>query len=119
MASSATGLEQILADLKRIMDTVSGPGLSSIMQEAGTAGVQEAQSRARVDTGAMRDATTWTQEGNTAGKLGSSVDYAAANELGTSKMSAQPFITPGALVVVEKIKEGLNSAISSGSKGAV
>jgi len=119
MPSSATGLEKILADLQRIADAVSGPGLADVMTEAGQAGTQEAQSRVRVRTGALRSSIHWEQQGNTSGKLGSDLDYAAAQEFGTSRFSGQAYIEPGAQVVVEKIKEGLNQAISSGSKGAV
>jgi HK97 gp10 family phage protein len=115
MPSSATGLEKILADLKRLEDAVSGPGLASIMTEAGQAGTQEAQARVRVRTGALRSSIHWEQQGNTAGKLGSNLDYAAAQEFGTSRFSGQAYITPGAEVTVAKIKEGLDKAVKSGT----
>ena len=115
MASSATGLEKILADLKRLEDAVSGPGLASIMSEAGQAGTQEAQARVRVRTGALRSSIHWEQQGNTTGKLGSDLDYAAAQEFGTSRFSGQAYIEPGAQVVVEKVKEGLDKAVKSGT----
>lgn len=113
MPMTVQGAEQIIAQLNKIAQALSPSSIQSIMEQGGSEGEADAKSRARVDTGAMRDATVWQQEGPYSATLGSDVDYAAFNELGTSRMSAQPFITPGATTAVRAITEALAQALSS------
>lgn len=112
MPTQVTGAEQIIAQLNKIALALSPSRIQSIMEQAGFAGEAEAKGRARYRTGAMRAATKWTQQGPDIGTIGSSVNYAIYNELGTYKMSAQPFIAPGALVVKDQIMVQLSSLLS-------
>jgi len=107
MPTSVVGADKIISDINKILQALSPGNIGSIMNEGGREGESEAKSRARVRTGRMRDSTKWQQQGPYSGTLGSDVDYAAANELGTSRMSAQPFITPGATVAVQAITKAL------------
>lgn len=71
--------------------------IESAMEETAQAAVAEARSRARVDTGAMRDsieATVERRNGAVEMVLGVGVDYGVYHELGSSRISAQPMIRP-------------------------
>jgi HK97 gp10 family phage protein len=54
-----------------------------------------AKSMARVDTGNMRSSIQG-QAGGLTGRVNAGAEYSIYNEYGTSKMSAQPFMTPAA-----------------------
>src|SRR5215211_6446070 len=66
------------------------------LDETAAAARAEAQRRARVDTGAMRDSigaiVTTTGSGRRKMVLSLGVPYGIYNELGTSRMSAQPML---------------------------
>lgn len=67
------------------------------LAETGQAAKQEAQRRARVDTDAMRDSIDFTVSGGSAARiltLSVGTDHGLVNEIGTSRMSAQPMIRP-------------------------
>lgn len=52
-----------------------------------------AKALAPVDTGRLRNSISHTVDGDTA-YIGSNVEYAPYQELGTSKMKAQPYLKP-------------------------
>lgn len=70
------------------------PGVAAASLRKGAAGREAARSRARVDTGAMRDGIEVTPVGAAGARVTSTVDHSAFNEYGTSRMSAQPFMRP-------------------------
>lgn len=49
-----------------------------------------------VDTGRLRNSITHAQTGDQEETIGSNVEYAPYVELGTSRMSARPFLAPAA-----------------------
>ena len=55
-----------------------------------------AKALAPVDTGKLRDSIDAQQEGPAAWVVGPHTDYDIYVELGTSKMAAQPYLTPAA-----------------------
>lgn len=56
----------------------------------------EAKRRAPVDTGRLRASITHDSDA-TGAIVGTNVEYAPFQELGTSKMQAQPFLVPAAM----------------------
>lgn len=59
--------------------------------------VGKAKLLTRVDTGTLRSSIIDEQESSSekvTSQFGTNIEYGIFNELGTSKMSAQPFITP-------------------------
>jgi HK97 gp10 family phage protein len=54
----------------------------------------EARANAPVRTGALRDSIEMTVVSDEAAQVSVGVDYGVYQEFGTSKMSAQPFLTP-------------------------
>lgn len=67
-----------------------------------------AKSRARVDTGAMRAGIGVEMSGPLSGEVIGHADYTIYNELGTSKMAAQPMLTPAA----EEARPGFMAAMA-------
>ena len=57
------------------------------------AGVEAARRYVPVDTGALRDSIRSEQDGSE-GEYGSDLEYSIYVEMGTSKMSAQPYLRP-------------------------
>ena len=55
---------------------------------------KDAKARAPVDTGKLRDSITYNKTGEYEYQIGSDVEYAIFQELGTVKLSAQPFLRP-------------------------
>lgn len=70
----------------------------------------DAQARSRVDTGEMRAGWTafntdpWTYE------LSNKVEHAIYNEFGTSRMSAQPMLTPSIENAAQRLPKALAEA---------
>lgn len=83
------------------------PGMATLARAAVGAAVQkavfdveaQAKTRARVDTGAMRNSIHGEMTGEAEGQVSTGVDYAIYNEYGTAHMPAQPFMTPAAEAV--------------------
>lgn len=91
----------------------------SIKQGLTMVGIQvkaDATYLAPVDLGNLRRSIYYSVEGSEYVEIGSPVEYAAFQEFGTSKMEAQPFLTPAVnqnrefikTVLKGEIKEGLN-----------
>lgn len=55
-----------------------------------------AKSNAPVDTGALQNSITGEMTGALSGQVRATAEYAAYVELGTRKMSPQPYMTPAA-----------------------
>jgi HK97 gp10 family phage protein len=55
-----------------------------------------AKIRCPVDTGALRASIQSEMTGDTSGVVGTNIEYAPFVEFGTSKMAAQPYMTPAA-----------------------
>jgi HK97 gp10 family phage protein len=84
--------------------------LDEAMNAAADVGKQVAQSLARVDTGEMRS-KVYTDVRDQQIILGDDSDHAVYNELGTSKMSAQPFLVPGAVAAGDELKKQLEGVL--------
>lgn len=87
------------------------------MQETAEAAKAEAQSRARVDTGAMRDSIEAEVSGTSGRRtmvLSIGVDYGIYHELGTSRISAQPMIRPAIDVEAPKLTQRIRAAMGGG-----
>lgn len=69
---------------------------------------------APVDTGLLRTSIEYKVEGAEYVEIGTSVEYAAFQEFGTSKMEAQPFLTPSVNQNREFIKAVLKNTIKEG-----
>jgi HK97 gp10 family phage protein len=82
----------------------------------GQAIVARAQAIVPIDTGALRDSITYRIE-HTGGQwhiiVGAYTDYALFVELGTVRMSAQPYLRPAVDQIVAHIASELQSAIAA------
>jgi HK97 gp10 family phage protein len=86
------------------------------LHHAGEDGKQIARSLARVDTGEMRDSIDFTVEGSGAVvslTLSVGTDHGYFNEVGTSRMSAQPMIRPAIDAVGPRLGEYIGAAQGS------
>lgn len=87
--------------------------IESAMDETGVVAVGVAKSLARVDTGEMRDSIAYTVERTQPAQLTLTLsvgtDHGLFNELGTSKMSAQPMIRPAADQEFPKLPQRINA----------
>jgi HK97 gp10 family phage protein len=83
--------------------------------ESSEALAESARSFAPVDTGRLRDAIVGESDGTTGEVFVDGVDYASYVEFGTSKMVAQPFLTPAAEIEREQFVRRL----SESAEGAV
>jgi HK97 gp10 family phage protein len=94
-----------MATVGRVKLTWQGPAITAQvlqaidagLEDTGQAAKQEAQRRARVDTGEMRDSIDFTVSGGSAARiltLSVGTDHGLFNEVGTSRMPAQPMIRP-------------------------
>lgn len=80
------------------------------MVQAAPVGVEVAKSLARVDTGRMRDGVfAEVRDGQII--LGDDAPETIYNELGTHKMSAQPFLVPGALASGDALVKNLEGML--------
>lgn len=68
-------------------------GVEAAMKELGESVAERAKEYCPVDTGRLQESITATADGTTV-TVGSDVEYAAYVELGTYKMSAQPYLRP-------------------------
>lgn len=64
-----------------------------LAQRIGPSLVGAAKRHVRVRTGELRDSIGWEVRGQEM-RMGSNVGHALYNELGTSRMSAQPYLRP-------------------------
>ncbi len=101
---------RVILDNLDVLEVAVLANLDGAMHTAADVGKQVAQSLARVDTGEMRGAV-YTEVRDQQIILGDDSDHAVYNELGTSKMSAQPFLVPGAIAAGEELKKQLEGMI--------
>lgn len=79
-------------------DVLSGEKKAKVQALEVIGGMAESYAKAAcpVDTGRLRNSITHQQESENVEVIGTNVDYAPYVELGTSKMSARPFLRPAA-----------------------
>lgn len=79
-------------------DVLSGEKKAKVQALEVIGGMAESYAKAAcpVDTGRLRNSITHQQESENVEVIGSNVSYASFVELGTSKMSARPFLRPAA-----------------------
>jgi HK97 gp10 family phage protein len=91
--------------------------IQTAMDETADAAKAEAQSRARVDTGAMRDSIDAVVRTTGGGRrqmvLSIGVSYGIFHELGTSRISAQPMIRPAIDQEAPRLTQRIRAAIGS------
>jgi len=112
------GLSELLKKLSAM-----GPAIAEAAEEAvdeiATQTQKEMQDRVRVDTGALRDSIRIEGEGleRRVGPGDEERDKALANEFGTSRMSAQPYVIPAneiarrdfPIVLTDKVSKAVTS----------
>lgn len=103
----------ITARLNALAQALESP--QEALKAAGDVGVAEAKRLARIKTGKMRDSTRAdvTKDSLT---IGSYVTYAIYNEMGTYRMSAQPFITPGMERAFDELVRIMNTQLSAAGR---
>lgn len=79
-------------------DVLSGEKKAKVQALEVIGGMAEsyAKSACPVDTGRLRNSITHQQESENVEVIGTNVSYSVYVELGTSKMSARPFLRPAA-----------------------
>lgn len=79
-------------------DVLSGEKKAKVQALEVIGGMAESYAKAAcpVDTGRLRNSITHQQESENVEVIGTNVSYSVYVELGTSKMSARPFLRPAA-----------------------
>lgn len=95
--------------IKSVEDAISKALTASALVVEGTA-----KNLAPVDTGNLRNSITHEVEGPEA-RVGTNISYAIYQELGTSKMAAQPFLNPA----LEQNKGNIRKIFADALKEAV
>lgn len=90
------GLTEFNAALNGIKTSINDTAIAQALKEAGTQLVQQAQSRAPVATGFLRDNIKITEEAADRVVVTSEAEYSIYVEEGTYKMPARPFMMPSA-----------------------
>lgn len=78
--------------------------------------VADAKERAPVLTGALRDSLTAEKMGDLEWEIHDGVSYGILQELGTSKLPAQPFLTPAMDMARERFGERVAKALAQAAK---
>lgn len=81
----------------RKLDTIRSqlvPRAQGILSDSSQDIAEQAQQNAPVDTGALRDSIEAEQSASLEWLVHDGVDYGIYQELGTSRMQAQPFVVP-------------------------
>ena len=79
----------------------------------------DARVRVPVDTGRLRNSIGWEMEADRlAARVGTNVDYAPHVEYGTSRMAAQPYLTPAFFAEVPRFEERLRRALDAAANDA-
>ena len=95
--------------IKSVEDAISKALTASALLVEG-----QAKALCPVDTGNLRNSITHEVEGNEA-RVGTNISYAIYQELGTSKMAAQPFLNPA----LEQNKGNIKKIFADALKEAV
>lgn len=78
--------------------------LAQALEEIGFAAEGYAKLACPVDTGRLRNSISHAVDGKAA-VIGTNVEYAPYVELGTSRMSAQPYLRPAVLEHIDEYKQ--------------
>lgn len=101
---------RVILDNLDALETTLQERINGAMEKAAPVGVEVAKSLARVDTGRMRDEIyAEVRDGQII--LGGDAPETIFNELGTSKMSAQPMLVPGAIAAGQELKQQLEGLV--------
>lgn len=109
MSIVQSGHEAIISKLTQLQQKLQ-TAPQQALAVSGQAGVDVARGRVRVATGRLRNSIRADATKDTL-ILGGYTEYAVYNELGTSRMSAQPFIMPGMQRAIAEIGRNLNAAL--------
>ena len=109
MSIDIIGNRIILEGLDNLEELIKA-NIQPVMQAAAQVGEQVMKANARVDTGEMQGAT-YTDVRDDQIVFGDDSDHAVYNEIGTSKMSAQPFIVPGAVAGGDYLMSNLSGIL--------
>lgn len=82
-------------DLARIAAELR-PRASAVVRKTALDIEADAKGRAPVDTGALRNSIQTTMDGDLSASVGTNIEYAPFQEMGTHRMAAHPFMTPAA-----------------------
>jgi HK97 gp10 family phage protein len=107
------GLPELKAALVAHAAKLNAAAVEAVAVEADLV-KEDARAHVHMRSGALRDGIDARVEGTTA-VIGSESHHGAANEFGTSKMAANPFMTPAADVARTRFPEGAAKVI----KGAI
>ena len=104
------GTQQVVSALDAIrskLDTEVG----RVLRETAENIVNNAQSKARVDTGFMRDHIRVSRSSDTEAEVESAAGYSGFQEYGTRYMSAHPFFEPAIREEIQKVQQRMRDAI--------
>lgn len=111
---TVTGLKEAQAKLHQISTEMHGRPMVQAMEQATLLVTRSAKILSPVDTGRLRASITpevRPQDNNIIGVVGSNVEYAPYQELGTSRMHAHPYLAPAFDENIEKIKDLLGDTV--------
>ena len=87
-----------------IVKEISDEAVARGLELCGALWESDAKQMAPVDTGRLRNSIEHHPEGNDTMVVGTDVEYAIYQEMGTSRMKAQPFLKPSGDSNVEQFK---------------
>jgi HK97 gp10 family phage protein len=106
--ATISGLDTVLANLDAFHQQFIEK-VDEAVQFAGINTEARAKMRCPVDTGRLRSSILYEKTGTASCTIGTNVEYAIYQEMGTRKMPAHPFLWPGAMDTVDKLKGDLNN----------
>lgn len=119
MAVTIKGMSRLQVKLNKL-DPLTRAAVTRGVQKAALLVEGTAKMTAPVDTGALRNSITSNSETTSTGaeaSIGSSLEYAAYVELGTSRNQAQPYLHPALQKNKAKAKTLIITEIVSAHKG--
>lgn len=106
------GLNEVMQEIEALT-TERAEKIARGVAKAGEEVCDEAKANAPVgETGRLHDSITSKAEGNTA-IIGTNVEYAMYQELGTYKMHAKPYLVPALLNKAEKARQIIEDELLS------
>lgn len=104
--------EAVAAEFKRLSKSIDGV-IDEALMLSGLIVERSAKRNTPVDTGRLRASIT-TRLGNNYVEVGTNVKYAPYVEFGTSKQSAQPYLTPAYTQNKKRIVQIIKEAVAKG-----
>jgi len=103
-------IDKVIKNMDKYNDEIQDK-IKQVLADGGMKIQTEAQSRAPVKTGRLRNSIETRTSGNMQVEVVATVEYAAFVEFGTRNQEAQPFLTPAFELVAPRIERDIQEAL--------